>query len=294
MPSRPSMRALRAFAEVCRAGGVAPAARTLGVSPSAVSHLLRGLEGALGVALFAGRHAGEPLSEAGERLRRGLGGAFEAIDSAVAEMMRHEGEVRVSVPYAFSTFWLVPRLERFRAARPGTHLLLAAETRRVDLASEPYDCAIRRGAGDFPGLEATLLFRERLVVVANPRLLAEAGGDAARLPRIAARTRAGDWPPALAALGLPAEAPATVTLETRVLTVPAALAGLGAAMAERRFVEDLVAAGMLALVAPDWPGVELETGFYFAARAERLRDRHLRGFRDWLVEEARRCGGAPT
>ena len=40
MPPRLSLRALRAFAEVCRAGGVAPARRALGVSPSAVSHLL--------------------------------------------------------------------------------------------------------------------------------------------------------------------------------------------------------------------------------------------------------------
>lgn len=293
MSPRPSLRALRAFAEVCRAGSVAPAARALGVTPSAVSHLLHELERTLGVARFAGRRAAPPLSEAGQRLHLRLGSAFEMIDASVAELVRHEGEVRVSLPYAFSSFWLVPRLERLRTARPGTHLLLATETRRVDLATEPYDCAIRRGDGGFPGLEATLLFRERLVVVANPRLLAEAAGDLARLPRIAARTRADDWPPALAALGLPLEAPATVTLETRVLTVPAALAGLGAAMAERRFVEDLVAAGMLALAAPGWPGMELATRFYFVAQTERLRDRHVRGFRDWLVEEARGGGGVP-
>src|SRR3712207_4844000 len=161
MSPRPSLHALRAFAEVCRAGGVAPAARALGVSPSAVSHLLHGLERTPGVALFAGPHAGAPLSEAGQRLRLGLGNAFETIDAAVAELVRREGEGRVSLPYTLSTFWPVPRLGRFRAARPGTHLLLATETRRVDLATEPYDCAIRRGAGDFPGLEARLLFRER-------------------------------------------------------------------------------------------------------------------------------------
>ena len=41
------------------------------------------------------------------------------------------------------------------------------------------------------------------------------------------------------------------------------------------------------------PGVELETGFYFVARTERLRDRHVRGFRDWLAEEANRRIGDP-
>src|SRR3712207_9026765 len=54
-----SLRALRAFAEVCRAGGVAPAARALGVSPSAVSHLVHELERTLGVALRSEEHTSE-------------------------------------------------------------------------------------------------------------------------------------------------------------------------------------------------------------------------------------------
>src|SRR5215203_3476439 len=116
MPPRPSLRALRAFAEVCRAGGIAPAARALGVSPSAVSHLIHELERTLDVALFAapGR-PGAALTDAGERLRRGLGSAFGAIDAAVAETVRHTGEVRVSALSTFSELWLVPRLGRLRA-----------------------------------------------------------------------------------------------------------------------------------------------------------------------------------
>jgi len=42
--SKPSLRALRAFAETARNGSLAGAARTLNVTPSAVSHLLRELE----------------------------------------------------------------------------------------------------------------------------------------------------------------------------------------------------------------------------------------------------------
>ena len=44
MIGRPSLKALRGFAEVIRAGGVAAAARRLAVTPSAVSHLLTELE----------------------------------------------------------------------------------------------------------------------------------------------------------------------------------------------------------------------------------------------------------
>jgi LysR family glycine cleavage system transcriptional activator len=196
----------------------------LGVSPSAVSHLLRELELTLGVTLFAWRGPGAPLSEAGERLRHGIGNAFDAIDSAVDGLTRHAGEVRVSALSTFSALWLVPRLGRLRTARPNTRLLIATDTRRVDLAAEPYDCAIRNGPGGWPDVEATLLFREQLVVVVNPRLLGEGGtGGLARLPRIAARSRPDDWPKVLAALGLPMDAPSALVLETRELSVKAAL-----------------------------------------------------------------------
>jgi LysR family glycine cleavage system transcriptional activator len=280
--SIPSLRALRAFAEVARAGSLAEAARRLHVSPSAVSHLLRDLEAALGFALFAGRGPGAPLSEPGSRLARRLGGAFEAIDLAVDEARHRSGDVRVSALTSFSTLWLVPRLPRLQAQHPDMRLLLATGTRPVDLAAEPFECAIRWGRGTWPGLAATLLFRERPVVVANPRLLAEHGSVAA-LPRLAARSREQDWPLATAWLGLKDTAP-VLTFETRALAVQAAIAGIGATVVDRHLVADLLAAGMLAEVAPS-PAMDRPEGHYFVALPEALRDRHVRAFRDWLVTE---------
>jgi LysR family transcriptional regulator, glycine cleavage system transcriptional activator len=280
--SIPSLRALRAFAEVARAGSLAEAARGLRVSPSAVSHLMRDLEAALGFALFSGRGRGASLSEPGARLARRLGGAFDAIDLAVDEARHRSGDVRVSALTSFSTLWLVPRLPRLQARHPDMRLLLATGMRPVDLAAEPFECAIRWGRGNWPGLAATLLFRERPVVVANARALAEHGGVAA-LPRMAARTREADWPLVAAALGLPDAAP-ILTFETRALAVQAAIAGIGATVVDRHLVADLLAAGMLAEVAPT-PPVDRPEGHYFIAMPEALRDRHVRAFRDWLVAE---------
>ena len=280
--SIPSLRALRAFAEVARAGSLAEAARGLRVSPSAVSHLLRHLEAALGFALFAGRGPGAPLSEQGARLARRLGGAFEAIDLAVDEARHRSGDVRVSALTSFSTLWLVPRLPRLQARHPDMRLLLATGMRPVDLAAEPFECAIRWGRGNWPGLTATLLFRERPVVVVNPRLLTERGSVAA-LPRLAARTREADWPLVATALGLPDIAP-VLTFETRALAVQAAIAGIGATVVDRHLVADLLAGGMLAEVAPE-PPVHRPEGHYFVALPQALRDRHVRAFQDWLVAE---------
>lgn len=280
--SIPSLRALRAFAEVARAGSLAEAARSLHVSPSAVSHLLRDLEAALGFALFAGRGSGAVLSETGARLARRLGGAFDAIDLAVDEARHRSGDVRVSALTSFSTLWLVPRLARLQARHPDVRLLLATGTRPVDLAAEPFECAIRYGLGVWPGLTATLLFRERPVVVANPRTLAE-HGSVATLPRLAARTREADWPLVATALGLADSVP-VLTFETRALAVQAAIAGIGATVVDRHLVAGLLATGILAEVAPE-PPLDREEGHYFVALPEALRDRHVRAFRDWLVAE---------
>jgi hypothetical protein len=55
---------------------------------------------------------------------------------------------------------------------------------------------------------------------------------------------------------------------------------------DRHLITDLIAADMLAPGVPGWPGVDLRIGFFFVARAEKLRDPHVRGLRDWLADEA--------
>ena len=280
----PSLRALRAFAEVVRSGSIAAAARSLNVSPSAVSHLLRELEATLDFRLFTGRGPGARLSESGLRLAQRLSGAFETIAQAVTEAQHRSGDIRLSALTSFSTLWLVPRLARFQAQFPDIRLLLATGMRPVDLTAEPFECAVRWGQGAWPGLVATQLFQDQPTIVANPRSLAEPGAVAS-LPRLAARTRPEDWGMVGAALGLPECAPALV-FETRALAVQAAMAGMGAAVVDRHLVTDLLLAGLLAEVAPDPPLYRPEA-HYFVALPEALRDRHVRAFRDWLLAEIR-------
>ncbi|WP_158932367.1 LysR substrate-binding domain-containing protein [Acidisphaera sp. S103] len=276
----PSLRALKAFAETSRTGSLAAAARVLNVTPSAVSHLLRELEQSLAISLFAGKGQ---LTEVGGKLGQRLAAAFDAIDVAVTEARHQAGDVRVSALSSFLTLWLVPRLGGFQSLHPDTRLLLSTGMRPVDLAAEPYECAIRWGRGGWPNLDATLLFRDRPVVVTNPRLLQS---DPRSLPRLAAGTRPDDWPLVAAALGWPDAMPA-LTFETRALAVQAAVAGMGSAVVDRNLVADMLAAGMLAEIAPD-PAVYAAEGHWFVALPDRLRNRSVRQFRDWLVGEAGR------
>ena len=291
-----SDRALRAFVAVAREGGVAPAARRLGVTPSAVSHLLRDLEAGLGLALL---HPGRTApTDAGARLLRALGDAFAGIDRAVTEVAPRArgGEIRLTTLSTFATLWLVPRLARLQAAEPALRVLVATGTRPVDLATEPFDCAIRWGAGpSWPGLAATRLLPERLAAVGGPALLRGRAPltDATALlalPRIAARSRPEDWPMLAAALpgGAAAEAaapPPALVFETRALAVRAAVAGLGVAVVDAALVADALADGHLGrAAAAEVP--RREAHFFVARPAALARDPHLRRFRDWLVAEA--------
>jgi LysR family glycine cleavage system transcriptional activator len=279
--SPPSLRALRAFAETARTGSLAGASRVLNVTPSAVSHLLRELERSLAMTLFVTRGPNARLTETGDRLARRLVTAFDAIGAAITEARHQAGDVRVSALSSFLTLWLVPRLSGFQALHPDTRLLLSTGLRPVDLAAEPYECAIRWGRGGWPDLEATLLFRDRPVVVVNPRLLGT--GSPRDLPRLAGGTRPDDWRLVAATLGWPDSAP-TLTFETRALAVQAATAGMGAAVVDRNLVADMLDSFMLVEIAPD-PPVDVAEGHWFVARPDRLRIRQVRHFRDWLASE---------
>ncbi|HBK05353.1 MAG TPA: transcriptional regulator [Acetobacteraceae bacterium] len=276
--SRPSLRALKAFAETVRSGTLAGASGALNVTPSAVSHLLRELEQALNLPLFISK--ARP-TETGERLGRRLIAAFDAIDGAIAEARYQAGDVRISALSSYLTLWLVPRLTGFQRKYPDTRLLFSTTTRPVDLTTEPFECAIRWGRGPWPDLECTLLFTDCPVVVTNPRLV-----GTQPLPRLAARVRPDDWTLVAAALGW-ADTPPALTFETRALAVQAATAGMGAAVVDRNLVSDMIEAGILAEIAPD-PPVPVAEGYWFVALPDRLRNRQIRQFRDWLAEESGR------
>ncbi len=284
--SAPSFRALRAFAETVRTGSLAAASRELNVTPSAVSHLLRELEQSLAVTLFIRRGPRLRLTETGERLGRRLIADFDAIDAAVTQARHLAGDMRVSALSSFLTLWLVPRLAGFQTLHPEIRLLLSTGTRPVDLSAEPFECAIRWGRGNWTDLDSTLLFRDRPVVVTNPRL-----PGPSTLPRLAARSRPDDWKLAAAALGWP-DIPPTLTFETRALAVQAAVAGMGAAVVDRNLIAGMLASGMLAEVPCETP-VTAEEGHWFVALSDRLRIRQVRLFRDWLLSEAATAQLAP-
>jgi len=281
-----SLRALHAFSLLARHGRAAIAAEKLGVSPSALSHLMRKLENELGATLVNRDGRGLSLTEEGQRLALSLGDAFDRIEEAVDSFKRRgRTELRISTVSTFATRWLIPRLPDFQSSQQDVELLLSASTRMVDLDRENYDCAIRLGTGNWPSVESHLLWREHLAVALAPALMQDKNEDdpefLINLRLLHSASRRGDWVRWLEQAGLehPDTSSGTV-LQSRDLAIQAAIAGMGAIVIDRRFVSQELEAGHL--VMPDWKVVELDTGYWFVRSPVRTLTRPVAAFRDWL------------
>lgn len=286
-----SLRALHAFALLARHGRASQAAEMLGVSPSALSHLMRKLESELGATLVLRDGRGLSLTEEGQRLALGIGDAFGRIDEAVDSFKRRgRTELRISTVSTFATRWLIPRLPKFQALQPDVEILLSTSTRVVDLERENFDCAIRLGQGNWPGVECELLWQEHLTVAVAPGMV-EPGAELTQktlsgLRLLHSAARRNDWPSWLSHVGMShSEATSGMLLETRDLAIQAAIAGMGAIVIDRRFVAAEVEAGHLVL--PDWPVQDLDTGYWFVRSPLRPQSRPVSSFKNWVLETAK-------
>ena len=209
MPSRlPSLRAVAIFVAAGRALSFTEAAKTVNLTPSAVSRRIRALERELGTALFRRFNRRLELTAAGARYLAGVSQAIDLIEreSEAIRPRRRGATLRLSVLQSFASLWLLPRLAAFKSLRPDIDVQVETSSELVDLVDERFDAAIRFGNGRWPGLVAERLFPVRLFPVAARGLLpagkpiSAAALDKTTLLDIA---QAPDlWPQYLAGVGL--------------------------------------------------------------------------------------------
>jgi DNA-binding transcriptional LysR family regulator len=147
--SREYISDLMAFVAVARELSFTRAAVKLGVSQSALSHLMRNLEAKLGIRLLARTTRAVSLTEAGERLLGGIGSHFDEIDAQVEALgeLRDKpaGTIRiVASDYAIKhVLW--PKLRRFLPKYPDIKVELILDNGLTDIVTERYDAGVRMG-----------------------------------------------------------------------------------------------------------------------------------------------------
>lgn len=153
--------AIPVFVAVVENGSFSAAARTLGVSKSAVSKRIHGLEAQLGVRLLYRTTRKLSLTEAGERYFEhaalALNAAIQA-EEAVTELQGEpQGQLRVSSPMSFGRLHVAPMIPKLMQRYPKLRVDLVMDDRKVDLVAAGFDVAIRAGSGDLP--DSTLVAR---------------------------------------------------------------------------------------------------------------------------------------
>jgi DNA-binding transcriptional LysR family regulator len=169
---------MEVFVRVVELGGFSAAARSLRMTPSAVSKLVARLEARLGARLVNRSTRKLILTAEGqtfhERSLRVLADLDEA-ERAVAASAAPRGRVRVNSSVPFGQHYLLPLAPRFLAEHPDIQLDITVTDQVIDLMDERADVAIRVGPMRASQLMARRIAQSRMVLVASPAYLARAG-----------------------------------------------------------------------------------------------------------------------
>lgn len=167
----PSSNALFVFEAAARHENFSRAADELNVTQPAVSRAVAALESHLGTPLFRRGKSGARLTAEGQRLRDVVAGAFADIGAeldALANRRAGKIPITLSVSTAFTAHWLMPRIERARAAFPGVDLRFQLIPGPVDGPAGDVDLAMRYLTAD-PG-DALFVMQEAHIPVCAPAL----------------------------------------------------------------------------------------------------------------------------
>ncbi|MDP3619773.1 MAG: LysR family transcriptional regulator [Ramlibacter sp.] len=147
--ARDNITDILAFIAVAQERSFTRAAGRLGLSQSALSHTVRGLEERMGVRLLTRTTRSVSPTEAGERLMQTVGPKLEEIEaeiSAVSDLGdRPIGTIRITAIDHVVDSVLWPRLAPVLKLYPDVKVEISADYRMVDIAAERYDIGVRYG-----------------------------------------------------------------------------------------------------------------------------------------------------
>ncbi|MDA9498575.1 LysR family transcriptional regulator [Bradyrhizobium sp. CCBAU 11357] len=166
--------ALADFNLVARHGGFGRAARAAGRPKATLSRRVAELEAALNLRLFERGARTLKLTQEGRALYERTGTLLTELDETAAAIAsggdRPRGKLRISAPLLFSQIAMGKLAAAFALKYPEVRLEITTEDRAVDMVEEGYDLVIRVGPDPDESLVGRIFLRDRLVVVASPRL----------------------------------------------------------------------------------------------------------------------------
>lgn len=273
---------LAAFVSVAREGSFTKAAAQLGVSQSALSHTIRGLEARLDIRLLTRTTRSVSPTVAGQRLLETLAPRFDEIHAEVAALSdirdKPAGTVRISAAEHVADTVLWPKLAAFLPDYPDIHVEVVIEYGMIDIVANRYDAGVRLGDQVAKDMIAVRIAPDmRMVVVGSPAYFK--GRQLPLTPheltlhncinlRLATHGGLYAWEFEKDGQKLNVRVQGQLTYNSSRPILRAALAGLGLGCVPDDVVREHVAAGNLIQVLDDWtpsfPGYHI----YYASRLQ--------------------------
>jgi DNA-binding transcriptional LysR family regulator len=261
---RDELSVLSAFLVVADERSFTRAARRLRVSPSALSHAVRGLEERIGVRLLARTTRSVAPTEAGEqfiaRLRPALGDIRDALEQVSGLRDRPVGRIRLLMPRIAALTVLAPKIGRFARDYPDVVLDVTTGDRPVDLVAEGFDAGIVLGEYIAQDMVAVRVSRDRrLAIVGSPSYFA--AHPTPRSPRDLTRHRCINyrrgldvyrWEFEKGSRSLAVAVNGPLIVDEVAILIRAAIDGVGLAVMSDEQAAPHLATGELVRVLDDW------------------------------------------
>src|SRR5688572_221966 len=146
---RENVSDLLAFLAVARERSFTRAGKKLGISQSALSHTVRGLEERLGLRLLTRTTRSVSPTEAGDRLLMSVGSRFEEIEAeleALSELRdKPAGTIRITATENAVDAILLPKLAKFLPQYPDIKVEIVVDYGLTDIVAQRYDAGVRSG-----------------------------------------------------------------------------------------------------------------------------------------------------
>ena len=263
---RENFNDLLAFLAVARERSFTRAAAKLGVSPSALSHTISGLEARLGLRLLTRTTRSVSPTEAGERLLLTVGDRFDEIEAeleALSELReKPAGAIRITATdYAADTI-LWPKLAKFLSQYPDVKVEITVDYGLIDIVAQRYDAGVRSGEQVAKDMIAVRIGPDmRMAVVGapsyfakqsppkKPKDLTEHNCINLRLPTYGGLYA---WEFEKSGREIKVRVEGQLVLNGTIQMLNAALAGFGLAYVPEDLAQPHIAAGRLKRVLDDW------------------------------------------
>lgn len=288
----PNILALRAFECAARHQSFTRAAQELNLTQSTVSRQIKELEEQLQVNLFERVRQRVVLSRAGQQLlidtRRILRDTEEAVLRTRAAAWS-EWTLNIAVLPTFASRWMIPRLPGFLQQHPLATVNMASRAEPFDFREESFDMAIHYGQPIWAGASCTHLCQEEILPVASQSFIrqspVQSKYDLAQRPLLHLSTRPHAWEDWFAERQVDHRVEISHRFDQFSMLIEAVVAGLGAALIPRYFIQEELRQGTLCILFDD--SLSTDNSYYIVVPDDQRENQAVATFKQWLQQQVK-------